>query len=336
MGIRELLGFGGKPSQQPSPAPQGFEAFTFGEVQRTTDYMHEILGYIYRTWYNGRYYEMPFNPEKIYESQYLSPYHSSAIQLKVQLLCDLFLPSKQLSLIEFNKFATNALIQGNAYLEEIPSKQKGYAVGFISRPAMYVRRFDEDSYGLFHAAKTDLEPINNKVVHFMYHDIEQDFYGKPYYLAALAAANLNQKATHFRSLYYDNGNHAGFILYLNDPAHSLDDVKSLKKALKESKGPGAFRNLFFYAPKGKKDGMQVIPVESAQAQDKFLDIKNVSRDDIIAMHRIPPNMIAVQSTNAGGFGNITEAREALILNEIVPVAKLLAATHPILAFRIPS
>jgi PBSX family phage portal protein len=225
---------------------------------------------------------------------------------------------------------------GNGYLEEIPSRQKGYAVTYASRPAIHVRRIMGDKYGSYQQDKSDLEEIPNPVVHFMYHDIEQDFYGKPYYLAALAAANLNQKATHFRSLYYDNGNHAGFILYLNDPAHSLEDVKALKKALKESKGPGAFRNLFFYAPKGKKDGMQVIPVESAQAQDKFLDIKNVSRDDIMAMHRIPPNMMAVQSTNAGGFGNITEARDAMILNEIVPIARLMQATHPILQFDLPT
>ena len=329
MGIREIFGFGGKST---SPTPQGFEAFTFGEVQRTTDYMHEILGYIYRMWHNGRYYEMPFNPQKMYEAQYLSPYHASAMQLKVQLLCDLFIPSKQLGLIEFSKFATNAIVLGNGYLEEIPSRQKGYALAYVSRPAIHMRRIMGDKYGSFQEKKADLVEIPNKVLHFMYHDIEQDFYGKPYYLAALAAANLNQKATHFRSLYYDNGNHAGFILYLNDPAHSLDDVKSLKKALKESKGPGAFRNLFFYAPKGKKDGMQVIPVESAQAQDKFLDIKNVSRDDIMAMHRIPPNMIAVQSSNAGGFGNITEARTAMIQNEIIPIARLMQATHSILQF----
>jgi capsid portal protein len=90
-----------------------------------------------------------------------------------------------------------------------------------------------------------------------------------------------------------------------------------------------------YAPKGKKDGIQVIPVESAQAQDKFFDIKNISRDDVMAMHRIPPNMMAVQSTNSGGFGNITEARAAMLLNEIVPWAKLMQAAHPALRFNLP-
>ena len=127
----------------------------------------------------------------------------------------------------------------------------------------------------------------------------------------------------------------GLNIYLSDPAHNVEDVKALKTAMKESKGPGAFRNLFMYAPKGKKDGIQVIPVESAQAQDKFFDIKNISRDDVMAMHRIPPNMMAVQSTNSGGFGNIAEARSAMIMNEIVPWAKLMNAVHPVLSFHLP-
>jgi capsid portal protein len=124
-------------------------------------------------------------------------------------------------------------------------------------------------------------------------------------------------------------------LYLTDPAHNLDDVNALKQAFKDAKGPGAFRNMFFYAPKGQKDGMQVIPVESAQAQDKFFEIKNVSRDDIMAAHRVYPNLLAVPATNAGGFGNILESRQAFVLNEIVPLAKMLATTHPVLRFNFP-
>jgi PBSX family phage portal protein len=324
-----LFSFGRKPA----PAP-GIEAFTFGELRNTSDYLDGILGSLFRTWHNGRYYEMPFNPRKIYDAQFVSPHHASAMQLKVNLLCDLFKPSRYLGLQEFRKFAPNAIMMGNGYLEEVPSKA-GTAMGFRSSPAMYTRRMDDTQYGVMKQGNADLVEMKTKVVHYTDIDLDQEYYGKPYYLPAIAAANLNQQATKFRDLYYKNGNHAGFILYLSDPAHSLDDVKALKKALKESKGPGAFRNLFFYAPKGKANGMQVIPVESAQAQDKFVDIKNVSRDDVIAMHRVPPNLIAVQSTNAGGFGNILEAREAMIANEILPIAKVMMAVHPVLDFNLP-
>lgn len=45
--------------------------------------------------------------------------------------------------------------------------------------------------------------------------------------------------------------------------------------MKDSKGPGNFRNLLIHVPNGKKDSVQVIPA----AKDEFLNINNVSRDD---------------------------------------------------------
>ncbi|MBB6244156.1 hypothetical protein [Rhodanobacter sp. MP1X3] len=41
----------------------------------------------------------------------------------------------------------------------------------------------------------------------------------------------------------------------------------------ESKGPGNFRNLFLYAPGGKKDGTQMIPISEVAAKDEFFNIK---------------------------------------------------------------
>ncbi|PWR30462.1 hypothetical protein, partial [Listeria monocytogenes] len=78
-------------------------------------------------------------------------------------------------------------------------------------------------------------------------------------LSSLQSAWLNESATLFRRKYYNNGSHAGYILYLNDPQQNQDDVDNIRKAMKESKGPGNFRNLFIYSPNGKKDGVQLIP-----------------------------------------------------------------------------
>ena len=39
-------------------------------------------------------------------------------------------------------------------------------------------------------------------------------------------------------------------MYVTDPAHDTKDIDSLREAVKSSKGPGNFRNLFLYAPNG--------------------------------------------------------------------------------------
>ena len=150
-------------------------------------------------------------------------------------------------------------------------------------------------------------------------DINQEIYGVPEYLAALNSAWLNESATLFRRKYYLNGSHAGFILYMTDTAHEEDDINNLRDSLKASKGPGNFRNLFMYAPDGKKDGLQVIPIADVSAKDEFFNIKNVTRDDVLAAHRVPPQIMGVIPQNTGGFGSAEAASKVFARNELMPL-----------------
>jgi capsid portal protein len=48
-------------------------------------------------------------------------------------------------------------------------------------------------------------------------------------------------------------------------------------------------------------------------------IKNVSKDDVLAAHRVPPGLLGIVPTNAGGFGNAPDALGVFIDNEIRPL-----------------
>jgi hypothetical protein len=150
-------------------------------------------------------------------------------------------------------------------------------------------------------------------------DVNQEVHGLPEYLSALQAAWLNESATLFRRRYYNNGSHAGFILYISDTAQQQADIDSIRQALKESKGPGNFRNLFLYSPNDKKDGVQLIPVSEVAARDDFFSIKNVSRDDVLAAHRVPPQLMGIVPGNTGGFGAVLPAAQVFARNEIKPL-----------------
>ena len=127
----------------------------------------------------------------------------------------------------------------------------------------------------------------------------------------------------FRRKYYKNGSHAGFILYMTDAAQDATDIDNMRQALKEAKGPGNFRNLFVYAPNGKKDGIQLIPVSEVAAKDDFLNIKNVTRDDQLAAHRVPAQLIGIVPNNAGGFGDVEKAARVFVTNELEPLQERL-------------
>ena len=106
---------------------------------------------------------------------------------------------------------------------------------------------------------------------------------------------------------------------MTDAAQKQEDVDALREALKNSKGPGNFRNLFMYAPNGKKEGIQLIPVSEVTAKDEFFNIKNVTRDDLLAAHRVPPQLMGIVPSNTGGFGAADTAAEVFGCNEIEPL-----------------
>ncbi len=110
-------------------------------------------------------------------------------------------------------------------------------------------------------------------------------------------------------------------MYMTDAAQNQEDVNNLRNAMKSAKGPGNFRNLFMYSPNGKKDGLQIIPLSEVAAKDEFLNIKNVSRDDMMAAHRVPPQMMGILPNNVGGFGDVEKASKVFMRNELVPMQK---------------
>lgn len=84
-----------------------------------------------------------------------------------------------------------------------------------------------------------------------------------------------------------------------------------------------FRNLFMYSPNGKKDGIQIIPLSEVAAKYEFLNIKNATRDDMMAAHRVPPQMMGIMPSNVGGFGDVEKAANVFVRNELLPLQKRL-------------
>ena len=113
------------------------------------------------------------------------------------------------------------------------------------------------------------------------------------------------------------------MMYMTDAAQNQEDVNNIRQAMKSAKGPGNFRNLFMYSPNGKKDGIQIIPLSEVAAKDEFLNIKNVSRDDMMAAHRVPPQMMGIMPNNVGGFGDVEKASFVFVRNELLPLQKRL-------------
>ena len=157
------------------------------------------------------------------------------------------------------------------------------------------------------------------VIHIMQPNLKQEIYGVPYYLASMDSIDLNSAATKFRVRYYKNGSHAGFILYSTDTQIDEQGWDAVKLQLRESKGAGNFKNVVLRAPGGKPDGIKLIPIAEVAAKDEFLNIKSVSAEDMMAIHRVPPALMGIVPKSAGGLGDAMTVAKVFATNEVKPL-----------------
>ena len=310
-----------QPVQEQMTGGPAAEAFTFGDPIPVLD-RRELLDYV-ECVVLDRWYEPPVSFDGLARTFRAAVHHSSPLNVKRNILTSTFIPHRLLSGQAFSRFIQDYLVFGNAYLEKRTNRLGG-VIALEPSLAKFTRRgTDLDIYWFAQYGLTT-QPYQftpGSVFHLMEPDLNQEIYGLPEYLSAIPSTLLNESATLFRRKYYLNGSHAGFIMYMTDAAQNQEDVDNIRKAMKSAKGPGNFRNLFMYSPNGKKDGIQIIPLSEVAAKDEFLNIKNVSRDDMLAAHRVPPQLMGIIPNNTGGFGDIEKASKVFVRNELIPLQK---------------
>lgn len=297
----------------------------FGEpesvLNRRDTFLHLLEARFVRKWY-----EPPVPMEGLTRASIANAHHKSAMTLKRNLLARTFRPTRLLNRRAFMAMAQDFITLGNGYLEDVPNRL-GSTVRFEHSLGKYMRRGqDEDEfYQVFGtwAGREDHTFNRGQIAHVKMPCLDQEIYGVPEYLGALQSALLNENATLFRRRYYKNGSHAGYILHL-DGDFTEDSVNGVEEALKGAKGPGNFRNMLLVSNgggggRGEKEKVKLIPIAEVAAKDEFLGIKNVTRDDVLAAHRVPHQLIGVVPATAGGYGDTSKAVEAFMELEIIPL-----------------
>lgn len=303
-------------------ASNGAMAFTFGEPTAVLD-KRDILDYV-ECISTGKWYEPPVSFSGLAKSLRAAVHHSSPIYVKRNILTSTYIPHPMLSQQDFSRFVLDYLVFGNAFFE-LRRSVTGKALRLETSPAKYTRRgVEEDVYWYVQSFTQPHRFDPGAVFHLMEPDINQELYGMPEYLSALNSAWLNESATLFRRKYYQNGAHAGYIMYVTDPAQNATDVEALRDAMRNSKGLGNFKNLFFYAPNGKGDGIKIIPLSEVATKDDFFNIKKVSAADLLDAHRIPYQLMGGKPENVGSVGDVEKVAQVFVRNELTPLQARIA------------
>ncbi|HEO9045946.1 TPA: phage portal protein [Enterobacter kobei] len=198
----------------------------------------------------------------------------------------------------------------------------GKVVELFPLPSIYCRRRKDGALVFLQEKEPIIYPPED-IVFIKSYDPRQQIYGLPDYIGGIHSILLNSEATIFRRKYYNNGAHMGFILYTNDPNLTTEVEEEIKKKIEESKGVGNFTNLYINIPRGNPEGVKLMPIGEVAAKDEFNNVKSISAQDILTVHRFPAGLAGIIPDRGASLPNPDTARTTYRKDEVRPLQRRL-------------
>ncbi len=280
---------------------------------------HSLLDYT-ETYCLDGFYEPPINLNIFDQAMRSNTYCSSGVQSKRNILIStLIINNKMMSLDTAEKAIDDYLAIGNMYFYR-RINMLGQTAILEHLPALYMRPGkDLKKYRLLMGMGKHRDFNADRIIHKKQHDKRQNIFGIPEWFSAISSSLLAENATLFRRKYYRNGAHAGFILYTNTPEINRNDEKAIQKNISSLKGAGNFRNIYINGRGKDSSELKLLPIAEVSAKDEFLNIKNITRDDMLAAHRVPPSLMGIIPQNNSGLGDSEKSAKIFYYNEIIPL-----------------
>lgn len=277
---------------------------------------------------NGEYYIPPVDLWGLSQMRYANGQHGSCIVFRRNMAANAY-RGGGLSQNDFAAVAMDLLTFGQAYLQ-IFRNHLGIPVRISHVPALNMRVMTEhrgyrmlrgDVYG------RDVDFPENEIFMIKEYDTSQQIYGVPDWLGGLQSALLNQEATMFRRKYFINGAHLGYILYTSATDIDEEYEEAFKKLIRDGKGGGNFKTAYVHLPGAGKDGIQIIPIGDISQKDEFLNIKNVSANDVREAHRVPPVLMGIVPTGTASLGDPIKVEKTYLKTEVKSFCKKFMALN---------
>lgn len=278
--------------------------FEFGDPEPVlSNHIAEYLGVYLDTM--GEYYRPPVSLSGLADILNANPHHNSILHFKKNMILKWFTPSPLMTYNTLQRMALDYVVTGMMYFQ-VFRNGFGKPVRTAHLPSLVMRRGREP--GVFFKLKKDgskTEYKSGEVFQIIEPDLKQEIYGIPEYLGGIQSVLLSEEAGLFRRKYYSNGAHMGYILVTNDADLDEETAEKIQKKVQSSKGPGNFRSLYLNIGKSSaKEPVQIIPVGDIGTKDEFERIKNITRDEILSMHRMQPGLSGITPESNSGFGDI--------------------------------
>ena len=268
------------PKPPATPIHREVKTFSFGAPESVlTGNLGEYMGVFASD--DGQIYTPPVSRTGLAKLLRANAHHGTIPRFKRNLLLRDFIPSAGCSTQTMGRAALDFMVFGESYFQR-KTNVLGQVLELEHLPALNMRRKVGGGFVLLLPGGKQIDFDEDQVEHVMDYDVQQNIYGVPDYLGGMHALLLNESATLFRRRYYNNGAHAGFIFYTNDPNLSEADEERMRSQIGASEGVGNFRSLFMNIPGGGDKAIQIIPVGDIATKDEVCGGKGriASRDEL--------------------------------------------------------
>jgi capsid portal protein len=275
--------------------------------------------------WNGQWYETPIPRRNLAKALDIMPHHDSALEAKHNILMTTMQPVNErwLSFDDLSKAAYDYLLYGDFFQFAHTNRIGGFDhMEFL--PSLHSRIAKTESVLLEDGLIVGRYPIE-RVLHLKRYDGRQERYGRPGYLSALLSVYLGHAATRFRYYYVKNRSNTGFLLYLSGEI-SEDTLDEIEDALAGGDDE-QFGNVIIHDAQGNKDKIQLIPISDKNNQDQFPEVKQLTIEDALAVHRVPPVLMGIVPKTTGGLGDPIKTAQVFARNEITPFHLRFAAIN---------
>lgn len=317
----------------PAPPPTGGGSFAFGDPEPVlASSLVDYLG-IFAD-FGGRYYSPPVSLEGLARIEGANSQHGPILRFKANMVGKWFKETSVLSRSEILKAALDYHMFGMCYFQIIRNRLGGI-LRLERRPALMMRRGIQP--GTFYELRSNLnwaDPLEyqpGEIIQLMETDVRQTIYGIPGYFGGIQAVLLSEDATLFRRKFYKNGAHLGYILVTQDAGIDADSAKLLEEKIKAGTGPGNWRSLYLNIKRTQaREPVKVIPIGEIGNKDDFEKVKGITREELLAMHRMQPGICGIIPDNITGFGDLEKVMRVYHELEVIPMQHVFLGLNTIL------
>jgi len=292
--------------------------FTFGDPEPVIeDGLEDILQTFWHI--DGEYYLPPVSFDLLNKIFNKNPALQSAIHARKRSFISTYKPNKYISRKVMERAFIDFDIFGNAFLrirlgglrnlrrlEHLPTRPTR-----IGEKKIYqLRDFDDP-----------LEFDKEEIIHIDEYNPSSSIYGMPEHVAIIGQAALATESVKFRTKYFVNGAHMGYLLHIHDPKFTKEEQGKVQEQLKAKKGAGNFNSMLIVTRTQGKDGenkVELKPVGEITSKDEFRNIMELTTAQVLMTKRVPLAMMAVMPGKAN-FGSQKDAVNNYAVNEIAQI-----------------